>query len=137
LSPVDSEEPWSGTGRPPGLLALIRHFGAHLVELIHTRIELLSTEVEEELQRGVNILLSMMLALVFGGLSVMMLAVTILIIFWDDHRILVAWLLTAIFLVTALVMGYFARLRVRQKPRFMAASIDELKRDRAALERRP
>jgi uncharacterized membrane protein YqjE len=133
---VDSEEPWSGKGRPPGLLALIRHFGANVVELIHTRVELLTTEVEEELQRGVNILLSMMLALVFGGLFVMMLAVTILIIFWDDHRVLVASLITLVFLATALVMAYFARLRVRQKPRFMAASIDELERDRASLERK-
>jgi uncharacterized membrane protein YqjE len=136
LSPVDSEEPRSGTARPPGLLALIRHFGANVVELVHTRVELLTTEVEEELQRGVNILLSMMMALVFAGLFVMMLAVTILIVFWDDHRVLVASLITLVFLVAAVVTGYFAQLRVRQKPRFMAASIDELKRDRASLERK-
>jgi uncharacterized membrane protein YqjE len=133
---MDPEEPWAGTERPPGLLASVRHFGATLVALLHTRIELVSTEVEEELQRGVNILLSMMLALLFGGLSVMMLAITLLIIFWDDHRVLAAVLITTVFLVTTAVTGYLARARVIHKPRFMAATIDELKRDRVCLERK-
>jgi len=35
---------------------LIRHFGATIVALVYTRIELLATEFEEELQRGVVIL---------------------------------------------------------------------------------
>ena len=130
------EEPWSGSERPPGLLASIRHFGATIVALIHTRIELVSTEVEEELQRGVIILLWMMLALLFGGLAILMLAVTLLIIFWDDHRVVVAVLITVTFVVTAGFMAYLAQARIAGKPRFMAATIEELKRDRAYLERK-
>ena len=133
---MDPEEPWSGTERPAGLLGSIRHFGATIVALIHTRVELLSTELEEELQRGVNILLSMMLALLFGGLSVVMLAVTLLVVFWDEHRVLVAVLITAVFVITTAVLVFLARARVKDKPRFMAASIEELKRDRASLERK-
>jgi uncharacterized membrane protein YqjE len=128
------EEPWSGSVRPPGLLASIRHFGATIVALIHTRIELVSTEVEEELQRGLIILLWMMLALLFGGLAIVMLAVTLLIIFWDDHRVAVAVLITVTFVVTAGFMAYLAQARIIGKPRFMAATIEELKRDRAYLE---
>ena len=130
------EEPWSGTERPLGLLASIRHFGATIIALVHTRIELLTTEVEEELQRGVNILLWMMLALLFGGLSILMFAVTLVIIFWDDHRVLVTALITAVFIITTAVMVYLANAHIKAKPRFMAASIEELKRDRAYLERR-
>jgi len=130
------EEPWSGAGRPLGLLALIRHFGATIVALIYTRIELLATEFEEELQRGVVILVWAMLALFFGALSVLMLAVTLLVIFWDDHRILVAALITGAFIVITAVMGFLAQARIRSKPRFLAASIEELKRDRAYLERK-
>jgi uncharacterized membrane protein YqjE len=128
------EEPWSGGVRPPGLLASIRHFGATMIALLHTRIELLSTEVEEELQRGVIILLWMMLALLFGGLAIVMLAVTLLVIFWDEHRVAVAVLITVTFIVAAGVMAYLARARIADKPRFMAATIEELKRDRAYLE---
>jgi uncharacterized membrane protein YqjE len=130
------EEPWLGTGRPLGLLALIRHFGATVVALIYTRIELITTEFEEELQRGVIILVWTLLALFFGALSVLMVAVTLLVIFWDDHRVLVAALITGAFVAMTAVMAFFARERVKSKPRFLAASIEELKRDRAYLERK-
>jgi len=130
------EEPQLGAGRPMGLLALIRHFGATIVALIHTRIELFATEFEEELQRRFLIFLWIMLALLFGVLSVLMLAVTLLIIFWDDHRILVATLLSGAFIITTLVMASLAKARVKHKQRFLAASLEELKRDRAQLERR-
>jgi uncharacterized membrane protein YqjE len=128
------EQPRPGSEHPLGLLASIRQFGATIVALIHTRIELLTTEVEEELQRGVIILAWIMLALFFGALSVLMLAVTLLVIFWDDHRVLVAVLITAAFTAITAVMTAVARMRIIAKPRFMAASIEELKRDRAYLD---
>lgn len=124
----------SAPERPPGLLASIRHYGATLVALIHARIELVSTEVEEELQRGVIILLWLMLALLFGGLAVIMLAMTLLIIFWDEHRVLVAVLMTLSFMIAAAVTAYLAQARITSKPRFMAATLEELKRDRAYLD---
>jgi uncharacterized membrane protein YqjE len=127
-------EPRSGSEHPLGLLASIRQFGATIVALIHTRIELLTTELEEELQRGVIILAWTMLALFFGALAVLMVAVTLLIIFWDDHRVLVAVLITAAFIAITGVMAAVARMRIIAKPRFMAASIEELKRDRAYLD---
>ena len=58
-----------------------------------------------------------------------------LIIFWDDNRMLAAALITAAFLVLTVMFGLLARARLRAKPRFMAASIEELKRDRRSLER--
>jgi uncharacterized membrane protein YqjE len=130
------EEPWSGTGRPLGLLALVRHFGATIVALIYTRIELLTTEFEEELQRGVIILVWTLLSLFFGALSVLMLAVTLLVIFWDDHRVLVAALITVGFVAITALTALVANARVKAKPRFLSATIEELKRDRAYLERK-
>jgi uncharacterized membrane protein YqjE len=65
-----------------------------------------------------------------------MVAVTLLVLFWDDHRVLVAVLITGAFVAMTAVMAFFARERVKSKPRFLAASIEELKRDRAYLERK-
>ena len=76
------------------------------------------------------------ISLFFGALSVLMLAVTLLVIFWDDHRVLVAALITGAFIAITAVMGFLAQARIRSKPRFLAASIEELKRDRAFLERK-
>jgi uncharacterized membrane protein YqjE len=129
------EEPWSGTERPLGLLASIRHFGVTIVALIQTRAELVATEFEEEVQRGFVIFLWMMLALLFGTLSVLMLAVTLLVIFWDAHRVLAAVLITVTFVLTTVGTALLARTQWRSKPHFMATSLDELRRDRASLDR--
>jgi uncharacterized membrane protein YqjE len=121
--------------RPQGLLASLRHMFATVLALVHTRVELFTTEVEEEIQRAAGILLWALVALFFGSLTVMFLAVLVLIVFWDDHRVLAASLITAAFLLLTIIFGLLARGRLRAKPRFMAASIEELKRDRTVLER--
>jgi uncharacterized membrane protein YqjE len=106
-----------------------------VIALVHTRLELFTTEIEEEIQRAVGILLWGVIALFFGSLTVLMIAFTVIIIFWDDHRILAASLVTATFLVTTFVFALMARARLRAKDRFMGSSIEELRRDREALDR--
>lgn len=121
--------------RRPGVLDAAKRMLATVIALVHTRLELFTTEIEEEIQRAASILLWGLVALFFGSLTVLFVAVTVLIIFWDSNRILAASLITASFLVVTLVFGLLARARLRAKPRFMAASIEELKRDKEALER--
>ena len=121
--------------RPLGLIDSIRGMIGTLLQLVHTRVELFTTEIEEEIQRAASILLWGLVALFFGSLTVLFVAVTVLIVFWDSNRILVASLITVSFLALTLVFALLARMRLRAKPRFMAASIEELKRDKEALER--
>lgn len=133
----EPNEPASDSERPkrPGVLDAAKRMLATLIALVHTRLELFTTEIEEEIQRAASILLWGLVALFFGSITVLMIAMTILIVFWDDNRVLAASLITATFLVLTGIFGILARARLRAKPRFMAASIDELKRDREALER--
>ena len=112
-----------------------RHMLASLIALVHTRLELFTTEIEEEIQRAANIVVWALIALFFGSLTVLMIAITVIIVFWDNNRILVTSLVTATFLVMTIVTALIARSRLKGKPRFMGASIDELKRDRESLER--
>jgi uncharacterized membrane protein YqjE len=123
--------------RRRGVLDAARRMLATILALAHTRLELFTTEIEEEIQRAASILLWGLVALFFGSITVLFVAVTVLIVFWDSNRILAASLITASFLVLTLVFGLLARARLRAKPRFMAASIEELKRDKEALERAP
>jgi uncharacterized membrane protein YqjE len=108
---------------------------ATIIALVSTRLELFTTEIEEEIQRAVGIVAWALVALFFGSLTVLMIAFTVIIIFWDDHRILAAVLVTAAFLLATVVFGLLARSRLKAKTRFMATSIEELKRDREALSR--
>jgi uncharacterized membrane protein YqjE len=132
--PYDSD-PGDDRPRRGGVLDAAKRMLATVIALVHTRLELFTTEIEEEIQRAASILLWGLVALFFGSLTVLFIAVTVLIIFWDTNRILAAGLITASFLVLTLVFGLLARARLRTKPRFMAASIEELKRDKEALER--
>lgn len=108
---------------------------ATIIALVHTRLELFTTEIEEEIHRAVGILLWGLIALFFGSLFVLMLALTVIIIFWDEHRILAASLVTGTFLVLTLVFAMLARSRLRAKEGFMQSSIEELRRDRESLDR--
>ncbi|HEY8440089.1 MAG TPA: phage holin family protein [Xanthobacteraceae bacterium] len=132
--PFDSD-PEGDRPRRPGVLDAAKRMLATLIALVHTRLELFTTEIEEEIQRAASILLWGLVALFFGSLTVLFVAVTVLIVFWDTNRILAAVLITVSFFVITLIFGLLARARLRAKPRFMAASIEELKRDKEALER--
>jgi uncharacterized membrane protein YqjE len=121
--------------RRPGVMDAAKRMLATVIALVHTRLELFTTEIEEEIQRAASILLWALVALFFGSLAVLMIAVTILIVFWDSNRVLAACLITGTFLVLTGVFAMLARARLKSKARFMEASIEELKRDREALER--
>jgi uncharacterized membrane protein YqjE len=133
--PHESEPEGGARSRPAGVLDALKRMLSTFVALAHTRLELFTTEIEEEIQRAASILLWALVALFFGSLTVLMLAVTILIVFWDTNRILAAGLITGSFLVLTGVFAWLARARLKAKTRFMEASIEELKRDRAALDR--
>jgi len=132
---MNAYEPGAEGGRAAGLMASLRQMLSTALTLIHTRVELFTTEVEEEIQRAAQILLWALVALFFGSLTVLFVAVTILVAFWEEHRLLAAALITVGFLALTLTTALLARARLRSKPRFMSATIEELKRDRAILER--
>ena len=137
VSPDEELGPESDEERPrsASLMDSAKRMLATIIALVSTRLELFTTEIEEEIQRAAGILMWALVALFFGSLTVLMVAFTVIIIFWDDHRILAAVLVTGSFLLATLVFGLLARSRLKAKSRFMAASIEELKRDRESLDR--
>ncbi len=106
---------------------------ATLAGLLETRLELVSVELEEQLSRTQSLLLWSIAALFLGSLAILLLAFTVIIAFWDSHRLLVAGLVTGFFAVAAVVATLVARHLLRTRPRFLEATINELKRDSTAL----
>jgi uncharacterized membrane protein YqjE len=129
----------SSRGPAPGwgLFDSAKALLATLVGIVHTRLELLSTELQEEVGRVALMLLWGAVALSFMFLAIASLAVLILIAFWDDHRLLVGALLAASFVVLALVAGFAARKQIAAKPRPFGASLNELAKDRDHLMPKP
>lgn len=117
----------------PGLLASVRLVAASLLEVGQTRLQLASTEIEEERLRLAELLLWATLALFFLGIGIVFAGLLLVLLVWDGPR---EWVLAAI---TALFggIGVWAcvvwRRKARAKPPLLAATIGELRRDRAAL----
>ena len=128
-----SNKPGSGLGLFDSAKALV----GTLAALAHTRLELLSTELQEEIGRVALLLLWGAMALFFVFLGIIFLALVILIFFWDDHRVLVASLLAVVFIVLAVVAGAAAWRQIAAKPRPFDASLSELGKDREQLSSRP
>ena len=116
-----------------GLFGSLRRALANLIELAHTRLQLLSVEMEARLLNSRLVMLWSVVALFSASLAMLMLTLTILIIFWDTHRLLAAGVITAFFALVAIAAALVVRHRVRTRPRLLAASISELKRDAEVL----
>ncbi len=116
------------------LLDSLRRLLAGVIEIAQTRLELVTTELAAEIQRAVGVLLWAAIALFFGGVSVLMIAVTIVVATPEPYRWLSAGLVAAAFVATAVGAALVVRRQVRDRPPFLAASRGELRRDREALE---
>jgi uncharacterized membrane protein YqjE len=127
-------EPEPGARASSGLFGSLRSALANLIELAHTRLELLSVEMEARLLNSRHVMLWSAVALFSASLAMLMLTLTLLIVFWDTHRLLAAGAITAFFAILALAAALVVRHRVRARPRLLAATIRELKRDAEALD---
>lgn len=119
--------------REEGLLASLKTLTLTLVDVVQTRLELLSSDVAEERAHLTAILISALVALFCIGVGVVLLAVLIVVMFWESHRLLSLGLLTAVFLAAGAGLWGVAMHKLRNKPRLFDASINELAKDRDHL----
>jgi uncharacterized membrane protein YqjE len=120
-----------------GLLASLKTLTLTLVDVLQTRLELLSSDVAEERAHLTAILISTMVALFCLGVGVVLLAILIVVLFWESHRIVTLALLTAVFLAAGAGLWGVAMHKLRNKPRLFEASIGELAKDRDQLSSGP
>jgi uncharacterized membrane protein YqjE len=108
-----------------------------VVEAVHTRAELLTTEVEEEIQRVGRVLLLGIAALLSGILSALIAGFVVVLVFWDTHRLAAAVAVLAVFLLGAAICGFAVRRELRVRPRLFEATRRELARDVTRLRGQP
>ena len=80
-----------------------------LVTLAHTRLELATVELEEEARRITGVVLWAIAGILCAGFGVLLLALTIVIAFWDGHRLLASVVLTLAFFGVAVGAGLVVR----------------------------
>jgi uncharacterized membrane protein YqjE len=115
------------------ILDSVVRLGATLIDIIHTRLELISLELEEELVRFSSYLLLSLIALFAAGIAVLLAIFLLIVVFWDTHRIAVVGSLFAVFSSVAVGIAFWLRHAFRNKPRLLASSLAELRKDSAGL----
>lgn len=120
-----------------GLFDSLKGFAASLVAIVHTRLDLLSTDVEEARDRLISALVMLVVALFCLGVGVLLLALLIVVAFWDTHRLLALAGVTIAFLAGGMAAFGGARHILSSGPKLFAASLAELAKDRQHLTQRP
>lgn len=116
-----------------GLLDSLKTLTGTLIALVYTRLELFSTDLEEERERLAILLMLMLVALFCIGVGLILAVLLIVVAFGDTHRLLVLDGLTGLFLLGGLAAPWIALHKLRTKPRLFAATLAELYKDSALL----
>src|SRR5512133_1236122 len=118
------------------ILESLKRLASTAVEIVRTRLELLSLDLEEAKLRLLSILLLGGVAFLFLSLGVVMGALWLVAACWDSHRMLVMGLLTGGFLGGGVLALAALVWRAKNGPRLFAGTLGELEKDREALEGR-
>jgi uncharacterized membrane protein YqjE len=116
-----------------GLFESLKTLSGSLVGIVHTRLELLSTDIAEERVHLTTLLVLGLVALFCLGVGVVLLAILIAVAFWDTHRLAALGGLTGFFMIAGTGLAWLALHKARTKPRLFDASLAELSKDRQHL----
>ena len=130
---MDSNAQNPGSGRHGGLFDSLKVLGATLLAIAHTRLELLSNDLEEERVWLSSMLVWGLVALFCAGLGVLLATLFVVVALWDTHRLLVLGILAILFLLGAALACRVVLGKARTKPRLFAATIGELSKDHKEL----
>jgi len=122
--------PGAAAGPRPGLLQSLKGYLATWVELLRTRLDLFSTELQEERERVEQIFVlaaASALCLAFGLLLVTLLVV---VAFWETpYRLAVLGGFALLYLAAGTVVAVVARRKCRNRPKLFSATLTELAKD--------
>jgi uncharacterized membrane protein YqjE len=107
------------------------------VEMVHTRLELTFTELQEALEGLIGLVLWCLIALAAGALGLLFGGLALVFVFWDTHRILAAVLITCAFLLLAAGATTVVLAKLRVQRSLFATTLSELAKDRALLKAPP
>lgn len=117
-----------------GLFESLKTLSASLIGIIHTRLELLSTDIAEERAHLTTLVVMGLIALFCLGVGVLLLILLIVVVFWDSHRLLALGGVAGAFLAAGAGLVGLAMHKARTRPRLFAASLAELSKDRQHIE---
>jgi uncharacterized membrane protein YqjE len=124
-------------GTPPtegGLLATVTRMLQTLRGLAASRLELFLVELKEDRARMFGALLLLAAGVVCALMTLLLITFTIIVVFWDTHRVLVLTVVTIFYAVTSTMAFVSLRSRV-QRWQAYPATLEEFKKDYACFKK--
>ena len=125
--------PDPGAGPAPGVIAALRSLAANTVAIVHTRLELLANEVEEERLRTLQIVLLAVIALFCAAVGVLLITTWIVVALWEQYRLATLAALALAYLIAAGIALRKLKAKTAVRPKLFSTSLAELARDRDLL----
>lgn len=135
---VETHDPEVQSGPRPvaGLFHSLNNFLATFVTIVHTRLELLTTELQEEVRQVGGILLWAFIAAFAAMMGLFLAALAVIFVFWDTHRIAASLAMIGLFVAVTVVAGLILRHKLSTKPPLLDDTLAELAKDRDQLKAR-
>lgn len=119
------------------LAQTLRNLGAGGLELLRNRLELAALEYQEQRELGKQMLLLGVAAAVLLALGLLLLALFVVALCWDSHRLAAIAGLTLLYGGGGVAALLRLRWRARRSPEPFAATLHELAADVELLRRKP
>jgi len=116
-----------------GLLGSLKSLSTLVVAIAHNRLNLLSTDLEIARERTVSVLMMVLVALFCLCFGALLLALFVVVIFWDTHRLIALGSVTGLFLLIGGIYLWRVLRALKRMPATFEASLTELAKDFNAL----
>jgi uncharacterized membrane protein YqjE len=120
------------SGGTPTLFLSLRSFWSVLVAILHTRLDLLTVELEEEAKRAVQLVVVGVTGLLCASMAVFFLMFFLIALFWEN-RLVVLGLVFGFYVIASLILFFIARSMILSRPKFLSQTLAELQRDVESL----
>jgi uncharacterized membrane protein YqjE len=134
---VSNPDTGAAPRRTSGLLTSAQQLLATFVEILHTRIEIATTELQEAGEGARQLLILAVAAIFFLALGVLFASLFIVVLFWETHPLAAVGALTLLYLGLGAGAAYLVYQRLKNRPQLFSTTLAELRKDRLRLTSRP
>jgi len=125
----------ASTDTPTGYLQTLRSLGDSLLGGFHERLELFTVELQEEKFRLIQLFVWICAAVFTSVMVITFASLTLVYLFWDSARLAALGGLTGLYGLTLVAIIIGLRRFVARQPKPFAETLQELRDDRACIQR--
>lgn len=116
-----------------GLVHSLKTLGRTGVEILYTRLQLVSNEIQEEKERLIGLMVYAVVGVFCASFGMLLLTFLVVVVFWDTSRVAALAALALLYLSLAVAALITFRSKLKAHASLFAATLSELKKDQINL----